>query len=68
SGGKIRIVGKPYGTAPYGIAVPKNSGLAAPLRAAMAKLIDDGSYAKILDRWGVRDGAISDPRLNGAAG
>jgi polar amino acid transport system substrate-binding protein len=68
SGGKIRIVGKPYGTAPYGIAVPKNSGLAAALRAAMAKLIDDGAYAKILDRWGVRDGAISDPRINGAAG
>ncbi|MCM3921704.1 ABC transporter substrate-binding protein [Frankia sp. AiPs1] len=68
SGGKIRIVGKPYGTAPYGIAVPKNSGLAAPLHAAMAKLIDDGAYAKILDRWGVRDGAISDPRINGAAG
>ncbi|KJE22950.1 amino acid ABC transporter substrate-binding protein, PAAT family [Frankia torreyi] len=68
SGGKIRIVGKPYGTAPYGIAVPKNSGLAAALRAAMAKLIDDGAYAKILDRWGVRDGAISAPRINGATG
>ncbi len=68
SGGKIRIVGKPYGTAPYGIAVPKNSGLAAALRAAMAKLIDDGEYTKILDRWGVRDGAISNPRINGATG
>jgi polar amino acid transport system substrate-binding protein len=66
SAGKLVLVGKPYGTAPYGIAVPKNSGLAEPLRAALTQVIADGGYKKILGTWGVQEGAITDPTINGA--
>jgi polar amino acid transport system substrate-binding protein len=34
SGGQLQVVGKPYGVAPYGIAVPKQSGLAEPVLQA----------------------------------
>jgi polar amino acid transport system substrate-binding protein len=66
SGGQFKTVGTPYGTAPYGIAIPKGSGLAEPVLAAVKAMIADGSYKKILDQWGIADGAISDPVINGA--
>jgi hypothetical protein len=31
---------------------------------ALQKLIDDGTYMKILKYWGVQDGAISKPEIN----
>jgi polar amino acid transport system substrate-binding protein len=66
SGGAFKLTGEPYGTAPYGIAIPKNSGLAQPVLEAVKALIADGTYGKILDTWGVADGAITEPVLNGA--
>jgi len=66
SGGKFKLVGTPYGTAPYGIAIPKGSKLGPAVLAALQKLIADGEYTKILTKWGVADGAITDPKINGA--
>ena len=66
SGGQFKLSGTTYGTAPYGIAIPKNSGLAKPVLAAVTKLIADGQYKKILTTWGVQDGAIATPVINGA--
>lgn len=66
SNGQFKISGSAYGTAPYGIAIPKGSGLAKPLLAAMQKLIADGAYTKILDKWGIQAGAISNPGINKA--
>jgi polar amino acid transport system substrate-binding protein len=66
SNGTLEIAGKSYEDAPYGIAIPKNSGLAPAIQAALAALIADGSYKTILDKWGVADGAITAPALNGA--
>jgi polar amino acid transport system substrate-binding protein len=68
SNGAFKLVGTPYGTAPYGIAIPKKSGLAQPMLAAVKALIANGEYKKILDKWGVADGAIAAPEINGAAG
>jgi len=34
--------------------------------AAVQKLIDDGTYKQILTTWGIADGAITDPVINGA--
>jgi polar amino acid transport system substrate-binding protein len=66
SGGAFRLDGEPYGTAPYGIALPKDSGLAEPVLQAVRALIRDGTYMTILRRWGVEQGAIDDPQVNGA--
>lgn len=57
--GELEGVGAAYDTAPYGIAVPKAKGdLAKALQGAVQALITDGTYKRILDKWGVADGAI----------
>ncbi len=66
SDGQFKLTGTPFETAPYGFAVAKGSGLAAPLLAAVKAVMASGQYKKILDKWGVEQGAISDPTLNGA--
>jgi polar amino acid transport system substrate-binding protein len=66
SNGQFKVTGKPYNTAPYGIAIPKNSGLAKPILAALRKLMANGTYMAILKKWGVQAGAITNPTINGA--
>jgi polar amino acid transport system substrate-binding protein len=66
SKGTFKVTGSPYGTAPYGIAIPKNSGMAGPVLAAVKHLMANGTYMKILDKWGVKGGAISNPAINAA--
>ena len=66
SKGQFKLSGKPFAVAPYGIALPKGNGMTAPVKAALEKLIANGTYAKILAKWGVSDGAISTVTLNGA--
>jgi polar amino acid transport system substrate-binding protein len=66
SGGMLKLVGQPYGTAPYGLALPKGSGLDQPVLAALKALMANGTYTKILTKWGVQAGAITDPKINGA--
>jgi polar amino acid transport system substrate-binding protein len=66
SSGQFKVLGQPYGEAPYGIAIPKKSGLQKPVLAAMKKLIAGGQYKAILSKWGVGAGAITNPVMNGA--
>lgn len=66
SHGQFKLAGKSYGTAPYGIALPKHNGMAKPILAAVKYLIKHGAYRKILVKWGVQGGAISNPKINGA--
>jgi len=66
SGGQFKLVGTVYGTAPYGIAIPKGKGLDKPIQDALAKLIAGGQYKSILAKWGQTAGAITTPQLNGA--
>jgi polar amino acid transport system substrate-binding protein len=66
SAGQFKLTGTPFETAPYGFIVAKGSGLAQPLLAAVKVLMADGQYKKILDKWGVQQGAITTPRINGA--
>jgi polar amino acid transport system substrate-binding protein len=66
SNGQFMLSGKPYGTAPYGIAIPKNDGMAKPLLDAMNVLMADGKYRSILQKWGIVEGAITNPTINGA--
>ena len=66
SNGQLVLVGKPYGVVPYGIAIPKNSGLADPILASVKNLIAGGQYAAILKKWGLESDGITDPVINGA--
>ena len=66
SNGQFKLTGTPYGTAPYGIAMSKSSGLAKPVLAGIKQLMSDGDYKKILNHWGIASGAISNPVINGA--
>ncbi len=68
SNGQFKLVGQSYANAPYGLAVPKNSGLAKPIQAAILALMKDGQYKAILTHWGVQAGAIpaSQVKINGA--
>ena len=67
SNGAFEIAGSSYENAPYGIAVPKNSGqFAQAIQGAMKDLIADGTYKQILDKWGISAGAITTPQINGA--
>lgn len=66
SNGQFESSGTAFAVAPYGIALPKNNGMAKAVQAALKQLIADGSYAKLLSKWGVSAGAIKTPNINGA--
>lgn len=66
SRGQFKLVGRSYGTAPYGIALPKRNGMTKPILAAVKLLMKNGTYKSILAKWGVQGGAISNPKINGA--
>jgi polar amino acid transport system substrate-binding protein len=65
SNGKFKLEGA-YGVAPYGIAIPKNSGMAKPIQDAINKLIATGVYQKITAKWGLQSGAITQATINQA--
>ncbi|AIS00486.1 ABC transporter substrate-binding protein [Streptomyces glaucescens] len=66
-GGKdFQLVGEQVEAAPYGIAVAKNDAqLRDALKAALDAIIANGEYGKILDKWGVAEGAVEEAVING---
>ena len=67
TGGQLETVGDAYDTAPYGIALPKDEEqFAQAVQGAVQSLIDNGTYAAILEEWGVAGGAIPTAELNPA--
>ena len=63
--GQLELAGDIYDSAPYGYVVPKaETEFAQAITSAVQSLIDDGSYADVLEKWGVEAGAITDPTLN----
>ncbi len=68
SNGLFKLVGPTYGTAPYGLAIPKSSGLDKAVLAALKEVMKDGTYKSILSKWGIQSGAIpaSEVKINGA--
>ncbi len=68
SNGQFKITGQTYGTAPYGLAIPKNSGLDQAVLAALKVLMSNGTYSSIMAKWGLQSGAIpaSQVKINGA--
>lgn len=65
--GKLKPAGTSFEVAPYGFAVNKGDKLGKALQAALQSIVDDGTYKKILDKWGVADGGIKKITINAAA-
>ncbi|MFJ6016170.1 ABC transporter substrate-binding protein [Streptomyces sp. NPDC092952] len=68
-GGKdFQMVGEQVDAAPYGIAVAKgNDQLTQAIRAALDAIIKNGEYGKILAKWKVEDGAVTEAKINGGS-
>ena len=64
SNGQFQITGQTYGTAPYGIAIPKGNGMAQAVLDALKELMKDGVYNNILTKWNIQSGAINNPAIN----
>lgn len=62
--GQFEVLQQNYQPSPYGIALPKGSVLAPAVQAGLKELIVNGTYKKILDKWQVEAGAISDPTVS----
>jgi len=66
SAGKLQLDGAIYGSAPYGIAVAKGSTLVKAIAAALQDLYKNGTYGKVLAKWGVTPGAVKSFTVDGA--
>ena len=66
--GQLALAGQIYDSAPYGYVLPKDQNdFGDAIAGAVKALIADGSYQKILDKWGVTAGAITSPAVNPSA-
>jgi polar amino acid transport system substrate-binding protein len=68
SNGQFKLVGQSFANAPYGLAIPKQPGLAKAVQAALLALMKNGTYKQILGKWGLTSGAITTDqvKINGA--
>jgi polar amino acid transport system substrate-binding protein len=65
SGGKIAAAGGIYDAAPYGAVLPKDQkDFAQAIADALKAMEANGSYKKILTKWGNEAGAITDFAVN----
>ena len=67
TGGKLQLVGSIYESAPYGYAIGKSEGqLKQAIQGAVQKLIDNGAYNTICEKWGLTAGEIKTSQINAA--
>ena len=64
SKGRTKVVGSWTDPSYIGVALPKGSDMEAPLQAAIQHIIDNGTYGKIVAKWGLADNAIKTAPLN----
>ncbi len=68
SNGLFKLIGAAYAPSPYGLAFPKQPGLAKAALAALKVLESDGTYSSIFAKWGLQGVAIpaSQAKMDGA--
>ncbi|MFD5629195.1 MULTISPECIES: ABC transporter substrate-binding protein [unclassified Streptomyces] len=65
-GNAFEVVGEQYDAGPFGIVLSKkNTELRDVLKEAVDAIIADGSYQKVLEKWGAESGAIDKSVING---
>lgn len=63
--GQLQALGKDEGSVKQGIAIAKNDDQTTKaVQKAVQKLMDDGTYMKILKHWGVQSGALDKAEIN----
>ncbi|GHF01630.1 ABC transporter substrate-binding protein [Streptomyces fumanus] len=67
--GQTEVVGTYSGAGPtlqglIAATTKKDNGLVGALAAALDTVIDNGTYAKVLDRWGLADEAVTESEIN----
>lgn len=68
NGDDFEVVGEQIEAGPYGIGVSKdNTELRDAIQAAMSAIIENGEYQKILEKWNVTDGAVTEAKINGGS-
>jgi polar amino acid transport system substrate-binding protein len=58
SDGDLEVIPNQIEPGPYGIAVRLDSPLGAALQEALDQIIEDGTYAEILEKWNLTAGAL----------
>jgi len=62
--GQLELLGDIYDSAPYGIVVAKDQqALAEAIRDAFKAIIADGTYQRILEKWGVQAGGVGESEV-----
>jgi polar amino acid transport system substrate-binding protein len=65
TGDQLEVLGDVYDSAPQGIAIAKSDpGLSELVGKVMNKLIKDGTYGKILEKWNNTKGAVPTSEVN----
>ena len=65
TGDELEALGEDVGVTKEAVAIEKgDSATAKAVQAAMQKLMDDGTYMKILKHWGVESGAVDKAEIN----
>ncbi len=65
TGKGLEVVGKQFDVVPYGIAVAKqNAKLLTQLQHALAAVVADGTYDRLLKKWGLAQGALRVAPIN----
>ncbi|WP_420834518.1 ABC transporter substrate-binding protein [Bifidobacterium cuniculi] len=63
--GQLEELGSAEGEVKQGIAIKKgDTELAKAVQAGMQHLMDDGTYMKVLEAWGVQSGALDKAEIN----